>query len=157
MRIVTGAIPDAILGEPYDFTFQAMWGVGDYHWEKLIGQFPYGLNFNENTGELSGTPTWASSCFFRLRCTDSDDPPNVEERDFHMHVIEPPPLCGDCDHSGEIDVDDVIFLIEYIFGGGPAPDPIEVGDVDASGAVDIDDAVYLVVFLFMGGPPPMEG
>ena len=34
-----------------------------------------------------------------------------------------PYVCGDADDSGEIDIDDVVFLIAYIFSGGPAPDP----------------------------------
>ncbi|MCK4656545.1 MAG: fibrobacter succinogenes major paralogous domain-containing protein [candidate division Zixibacteria bacterium] len=34
-----------------------------------------------------------------------------------------PYVCGDVDDSGGIDIDDVVFLIAYIFSGGPAPDP----------------------------------
>ncbi len=34
-----------------------------------------------------------------------------------------PYVCGDADDSGGIDIDDVVFLIAYIFSGGPAPDP----------------------------------
>ncbi len=35
----------------------------------------------------------------------------------------PPPDCvpGDADGSGGVDIDDVVYLINYIFGGGPAP------------------------------------
>ena len=29
--------------------------------------------------------------------------------------------CGDCDGSESIDIADVVYLIAYIFGGGPAP------------------------------------
>jgi uncharacterized protein (TIGR02145 family) len=32
-------------------------------------------------------------------------------------------VCGDADGIGGIDIDDVVFLISYIFSGGPAPDP----------------------------------
>jgi len=31
--------------------------------------------------------------------------------------------CGDADGLNGIDIDDVVFLINYIFNGGPAPDP----------------------------------
>ena len=34
-----------------------------------------------------------------------------------------PYVCGDADGIGGIDIDDVVFLINYIFAGGPAPDP----------------------------------
>ena len=63
-------------------------------------------------------------------------------------------LCGDADGSGLIDIDDVVFLINYIFAGGPAPDPYEQGDADCSGLIDIDDAVYLIQYIFAGGPSP---
>ncbi|MFH1894023.1 MAG: dockerin type I repeat-containing protein [Candidatus Zixiibacteriota bacterium] len=63
-------------------------------------------------------------------------------------------LIGDCDGSGAVDIDDVVYVIQYIFAGGPPPDPIESGDVDCSGAIDIDDVVYLIQYIFGGGPPP---
>ena len=61
---------------------------------------------------------------------------------------------GDADASGAIDIDDVVYLIQYIFAGGPEPLPYSVGDADCSGEVDIDDAVYLIAYIFGGGPPP---
>ncbi|MFH1893393.1 MAG: M6 family metalloprotease domain-containing protein [Candidatus Zixiibacteriota bacterium] len=63
-------------------------------------------------------------------------------------------LCGDTDGSGAVDIDDVVYLIQYIFAGGPAPDPVAKGDVDCSGGVDIDDVVYLIGYIFAGGPAP---
>jgi hypothetical protein len=62
--------------------------------------------------------------------------------------------CGDANSSGNADIDDVVFLIEYIFGAGPAPDPLITGDADCSDTVDIDDLVYLVQYIFTAGPPP---
>jgi hypothetical protein len=71
--------------------------------------------------------------------------------------IEPPPyVCGDADGSGGVDIDDVVYLINYIFGGGPPPDPLEAGDADCSGNVDIDDAVYIIFYIFAGGNPPCD-
>jgi hypothetical protein len=64
--------------------------------------------------------------------------------------------CGDADGSEEVDIDDVVFLITYIFAAGPPPEPIEAGDVDCSGGIDIDDVVYLIQFIFAGGPQPCE-
>ena len=65
-------------------------------------------------------------------------------------------VCGDCDGSGDVDIDDVVYLIGYIFTGGPAPEPLEAGDVDMSGDVDIDDVVYLISYIFTGGPALCE-
>ncbi len=63
-------------------------------------------------------------------------------------------VAGDADGSGEVDIDDIVYLVSYIFSGGPEPDPMEAGDADCSGGVDIDDAVYLINYIFSGGPPP---
>jgi len=63
-------------------------------------------------------------------------------------------LCGDCNASGFVDIDDVVYLINYIFIGGPPPNPLEVGDTNCSGFVDIDDVVYLINYIFNGGPSP---
>lgn len=61
-------------------------------------------------------------------------------------------VCGDVNRSAQTDIDDVVFLIAYLFIGGPAPNPLDAGDVDCSGGIDIDDVVYLVTYIFAGGP-----
>lgn len=63
-------------------------------------------------------------------------------------------VVGDADGSGAVDIDDVVYLINYIFSGGPAPIPLLAGDADCSGTVDIDDVVYLINYIFSGGPAP---
>jgi uncharacterized Ntn-hydrolase superfamily protein len=64
--------------------------------------------------------------------------------------------CGDTDASGDVDIDDAVFMIQYIFAGGPPPDPYEAGDVDCSGTVDIDDVVYIIGYIFSGGNAPCD-
>jgi hypothetical protein len=64
---------------------------------------------------------------------------------------------GDANGSGGVDIDDVVYLISYIFSSGPEPTPgICCGDANASGSVDIDDVVYLISYIFAGGPPPIQ-
>ncbi len=65
-------------------------------------------------------------------------------------------ICGDADGSATVDIDDVVYLINYIFGGGPAPDPLTSGDADCSSAIDIDDVVYLINYIFGGGNAPCD-
>ncbi len=65
-------------------------------------------------------------------------------------------LCGDVNKDGVVDIADVVYLINYLFIGGPAPDPIQAGDVNLDGVVNIADVVYLVNYLFMDGSPPCE-
>jgi len=62
--------------------------------------------------------------------------------------------CGDVNGQDGIDIDDIVYLISYIFSGGPEPIPIEAGDTDLSGNVDIDDVVYIINYVFIGGSEP---
>lgn len=65
--------------------------------------------------------------------------------------------CGDSDDSGRIDVTDAVYLINYIFAGGPAPLDDAAGDVDCSNRTDITDAVFLINYIFASGPAPCSG
>ncbi len=65
-------------------------------------------------------------------------------------------LCGDADGSGGVDIDDAVYLIQYIFNSGPDPEPIASGNADCAADVDIDDVVYLIQFIFLGGPYPCD-
>jgi hypothetical protein len=65
-------------------------------------------------------------------------------------------ICGDADASGNVDIDDVVYLIQYIFAGGPEPSPLESGDANCSGNIDIDDIVYLISYIFSAGNDPCD-
>jgi hypothetical protein len=68
-------------------------------------------------------------------------------------------ICGDVTGDGAVDIDDVVYLIAFIFSGGPPPDPLAAGDVncsDGANPVDIDDVVYLISYIFSGGTPPCD-
>ncbi len=61
---------------------------------------------------------------------------------------------GDVNSDWKLNVSDVIYLINYLFKGGPSPNPIESGDVNCDGKVTVSDVVYLINYLFKGGPAP---
>lgn len=64
-------------------------------------------------------------------------------------------LRGDVNGNGEINLADVVYLINYLFWGGPAPAPeLLVGDVNCDDSVGVVDVVYLINYLFKNGPPP---
>jgi len=64
--------------------------------------------------------------------------------------------CGDVDGTGFVDIDDVVYLMNYIFQGGPAPVVPYGGNVDCSRSTDIDDVVYLIEYLFQSGNYPCD-
>jgi len=61
---------------------------------------------------------------------------------------------GDANGDGTINSADVVYLINYLFKGGPAPDPLWVGDCNCDEVLNSADVVYLINYLFKGGPPP---
>ena len=65
-------------------------------------------------------------------------------------------ICGDADASGGVDIDDAVYLIIFVFSGGPEPLPYESGDADCSGGVDVDDAVYLINYIFSVDNAPCD-
>ncbi|HEX9912703.1 MAG TPA: rhodanese-like domain-containing protein [candidate division Zixibacteria bacterium] len=65
-----------------------------------------------------------------------------------------PYVCGDANSDSSTTVSDVVYLINYLFKGGPAPDPIQKVDVNSDGKVTVSDVVYLINYLFKGGPAP---
>ena len=65
-------------------------------------------------------------------------------------------LRGDLDGTFNYTMNDIVFLVNYIYRGGPEPDPLEAGDVDASGAINTADLSYLINFIYRGGPAPPQ-
>lgn len=61
---------------------------------------------------------------------------------------------GDADSSGIVDLNDAVYLQDYIFSGGPAPNPLNKGDADCSGTITISDVVYIVNYVKAKGPAP---
>jgi hypothetical protein len=63
--------------------------------------------------------------------------------------------CGDANADGKVTVSDVVYLINYLFKGGPAPKPFEAAEANCDGKVTVSDVVYLINYLFKGGPQPI--
>jgi hypothetical protein len=61
---------------------------------------------------------------------------------------------GDVNADCLVNITDVVYIIQYIFGGGPSPRPYIAGDANCDAIVNITDAVYLVAYIFSGGAPP---
>jgi hypothetical protein len=64
------------------------------------------------------------------------------------------PELGDANADGIVNIGDVVYLISYLYRGGPPPTPPEVGDTNCDGIVDIGDVVRLIGYLYRGEPPP---
>ncbi len=73
----------------------------------------------------------------------------------YAYVYVPPSFVpGDANGDGVIAPGDVVYLINYLFRNGPAPDPLVAGDSNCDGSVEPGDVVFLINYLFRGGPAP---
>jgi hypothetical protein len=71
-----------------------------------------------------------------------------------ISILGNPFITGDTNGDGVINSADIVYLINYLFIHGPAPDPLKAGDVNCDGILNSADVVYLINYLFIGGPPP---
>ncbi len=71
-----------------------------------------------------------------------------------LSITESAAVRGDANGDGIINVGDIVYLVSYLYRGGPAPDPLWVGDCNSDGIINVGDIVYLVGYLYRGGPPP---
>jgi hypothetical protein len=63
---------------------------------------------------------------------------------------------GDANNDGQVNVGDAVYLINFVFKGGPAPKPYAKcsGDANKDCQANVGDAVYVINFVFKGGPAP---
>lgn len=61
---------------------------------------------------------------------------------------------GEANGDGIIDLGDLVYLIGYLYRGGPAPNPMWVGDCNCDEVVDVGDVVFLINYLYRAGDPP---
>jgi hypothetical protein len=64
--------------------------------------------------------------------------------------------CGDINSDGSINVADAVYIVNYIFLGGDAPDPFESGDTNCDTYVNIIDTVILINYIFVEGNLPCD-
>ncbi len=67
---------------------------------------------------------------------------------------ECPFLPGDVNCDGSLNIADPLYLLAYLFQGGPPP-VCSSGDVNGDGSTSIVDPSFLFAYLFQGGPAPI--
>ena len=66
----------------------------------------------------------------------------------------PYPFFGDFDHTGNLDIADLTFMIAFLYLSGPSPEPsLLLGDVDCDQLVDISDVTRLIDYLYISFTP----
>jgi|GEM_PF-1011232 len=93
--------------------------------------------------------------YWRVRSDDGTEPGDWTGLASCIATGQPQFICGDANGDGLVNVGDAVFVIGYVFRGGPAPSPLEAGDANGDGTINVGDAVYLITYIFRGGPAPI--
>ena len=90
-------------------------------------------------------------------CIDTFNPDQLDsDEDGIGDACEQLYKCGDANGDELVNVSDAVYIINYVFSGGLAPEPLESGDVNCDSRVNVSDAVYVINFVFSGGMPPCD-
>jgi hypothetical protein len=94
-----------------------------------------------------------------LSCTiiiNDDVPSTGQMQTFNYSYNEEEALYSNGDANGDWDcnVGDAVFIINYVFKGGPGPVPVVAGDANCDADCNVGDAVYIINYVFKGGDPP---
>ena len=129
------------------------------------------------TGAMGYYPEWSGQrCFevVHIPCCedmDADGVPDMADNCPEMYNPDQADFDGDCvgdacqtccvvrgdaNHSGSIDISDVVYLVSFFFHGGEPPPCLEEADVNDNGAVDISDLTDMVDYMFSSGLPPLS-
>jgi hypothetical protein len=157
VHIAENAPPVGYIGQQYSYEFEGFGGIEPYSWRKIFGQIPYGLTLHGDTiGTIEGVPTWASTYVFAMEMTDASNPPLKDTATFSITVTDPVYTCGDANNDGDVNLSDAVTIINYVFIGGPPPEPFITGEVNCDGTVNVSDAVWILNYVFVGGSGPCD-
>jgi hypothetical protein len=69
-------------------------------------------------------------------------------------ILVPPFTRGDCNNDLNGNMADGIWLLNYLYGGGPASACLAACDTDGNSSLDLADAILLLQHFLVSGPPP---
>ncbi len=59
---------------------------------------------------------------------------------------------GDSNGDSLLNMGDLVYLVKYLFAGGPFPTPLQTGDLNCDEKISTSDLIYLINYLFKSGP-----
>ena len=131
-------VEDATTYAPVESAYVCLWKEGEV----------YLREYTDENGDITFNPSPSTIGSMYVTVTKHNYIPYQQEVDVSDYIR------GDANADGLINIADAVYLLNYLFTGGPAPEPLAAGDANCDGKVDIADVVYLVNYLFLGGPPP---
>ncbi|MBI4584677.1 MAG: hypothetical protein HY717_11740 [Planctomycetes bacterium] len=69
-------------------------------------------------------------------------------------LVDRPFIRGDSNCDGEVNLNDAMVILYYLFLGSSSISCEDAADVDDQGSIDITDPIYIFLHFFRGGPSP---
>ncbi len=153
LEITTPSVPDGTVGQAYSMQLACSGGTGEKSWNDKYNHLDgSGLTLSGD-GLLSGTPTSAGEIGFYAEVEDVTG--SKDEKQFAF-TINADYICGDSNNDDDVNVSDAVWIINYVFTSGSAPDPLESGDANCDGDVNVSDAVWIINYVFVSGDSPCD-
>jgi len=151
--------------------------LNDVAWERMYEDYNAALmpnvmfdgglynKFGSPSSYLDYLELLDSSCvrpvdFIELTVSVTMPLPSQVQATVTLRYLPPSACCvliGDINHDGTgPDISDLVYLVTYMFQGGPEPTHLASVDVNGNGVgPDIEDLIFLVTFMFQDGPAPV--
>lgn len=94
----------------------------------------------------------AGAYWYRVKALDAENQESAWS-DYAATTVYQNYVLGDCTGDGLVNLSDITCAVSYMFGGGPAPDPLGRIDVNCSGTQNLTDLTLMVNFLFVTFEP----
>lgn len=152
VTITTTSLPDGIIDEAYSQQLLSDGGTGSMTWGDKNGDLvSTGLSLS-STGLISGAVDNPDTVNFTALLQDNVG--SSTEKPMSIIFIRPY-VCGDANGDDLVNVGDAVFLINYVFRSGSAPDPLEAGFANGDEDLNVGDAVYVINYVFKSGGSPV--
>ena len=90
-NITTTTLPGGTIGQAYNQTLQATGGFGALTWSVSAGTLPAGLNLNQTTGVISGTPIVPEgTSSFTVQVQDAGGQSDTQALSITISLVNPP-------------------------------------------------------------------
>jgi hypothetical protein len=131
-------VEDATSGAPVDQAYVCLWKGNEVY---LVG-------YTDAAGDVGFNPSPATDGIMYVTVTKHNYIPCQQQADVSPYLV------GDANGDEVIGPADVVYLINYLFRNGLAPEPLDAGDANCDGIADPSDVVFLINYLFRGGSVP---
>jgi len=137
---------DATDPDPYDHITYTLY----YSTDSTFGSSNSKSGIDDTSYILTTQLPYGTKYFWKVRADDQFGGHTMSSQVYSFSTL----LMGDANSDGDINIADAVYIVSYIFRGGPAPNPFDAGDANCDQNVNLADAVHIINYVFKNGPTP---